>query len=308
MFLTILTMGVKGKPMCAKDDSDCIICGTRTDCRGTWFSKDWYILLTVLQSMSFALAHRLLVGRGHFDCHLCRFTDGRKTWIDKIVVVSAQWHQGITQSKMARAPFFFGFDWVTWKARFNSSLPPTTFTYFGTCPLFTTFNPCHMAFSRTRMPSFTLVLTSAQHSLHGYPTTIKFDLCASYTMLPAVIDHLLVTNPLFLCGNSWCWSLRPLANQSSWWGSGQQSGTYRPIGELGISACIVNVFTRFVLRTRLRRLTTKSLHLSVVRKKRLLRLPRSVLLNLNAHPSFNIFVAICIDGYSFPQKEVVWTD
>jgi hypothetical protein len=57
------------------------------------------------QSMPFALARRLLVGRGHFDRRLSRFTGGRKAWIDEIPV-SAQSHQGITQSKMARAPFF----------------------------------------------------------------------------------------------------------------------------------------------------------------------------------------------------------
>ena len=62
------------------------------------------------------------------------------------------------------------------------------------------------------------------------------------------------------------------------------------------------------LYIRLRKLATKSPHLSVVRKKRLLGLPRSVHLDLNPRPSFNIIVAICIDGYSFPQKEVVWTD
>ena len=58
--------------------------------------------------MPFALAHRLLVGRGHFDHRLSRFTGGRKAWIDEIDVVSAQSHRGITQSKMARAPLFSG--------------------------------------------------------------------------------------------------------------------------------------------------------------------------------------------------------
>ena len=71
------------------------ICGTRSDCQGTWFSKDGYILLTALQSVPFALAHRLLVGRGHFDRYLSRFTAGRKSWIDEIAVVSAQSNQGI---------------------------------------------------------------------------------------------------------------------------------------------------------------------------------------------------------------------
>jgi hypothetical protein len=81
-------------------------------------------------------------------------------------------------------------------------LPPITIltSCFG-MPTFTTFNPSHMAISRIRMPSFTLVLTSGWHSLHGYPTAIKFDPCASYTKLPVVIDHLLVTNLLSLCGN-----------------------------------------------------------------------------------------------------------
>ena len=58
--------------------------------------------------MPFALAHRLLAGRGHFDGRLSRFIGGRKPWMDEIVVVNAQSHQGITQSKMARAPFFSG--------------------------------------------------------------------------------------------------------------------------------------------------------------------------------------------------------
>jgi hypothetical protein len=55
-------------------------------------------------------------------------------------------------------------------------------------------------------------------------------------------------------------------------------------------------------------MATKSLHLSVVREKRLLRPLRSVNLNLNARLSFNIIVAIYIDSYSFLQKEVIWTD
>ena len=63
-----------------------------------------------------------------------------------------------------------------------------------------------------------------------------------------------------------------------------------------------------MLRIRLRKLPTKSLHLSVVRKKRLQWPLRCVRLNLSACPSFNTFIAICIDGCSFPQKEVVWTD
>lgn len=149
--------------------------------------------------MPFALARRSLVGRGHFDRRLSWFTGGRKAWIDEILVVSAQSHQCINYPiEDGSCSFFFsGFDWVTWKARFNSSLPPTTilissFHLFWHLPSFPTFNPYHMAISRTRMPSFTLVLTSGWHSLHGYPTAIKFDPCASYTMLPAVIDHLLV--------------------------------------------------------------------------------------------------------------------
>jgi hypothetical protein len=53
-----------------------------------------------------------------------------------------------------------------------------------------------MSLTHIRMPSFTLVLTSNWHFLHGCSTAIKFDPCVTYTMLPIVIDHSLVTNPM----------------------------------------------------------------------------------------------------------------
>lgn len=91
MLLTILTIGRTERKALVRERWFWIhiICGMRSDCQGTWFSKDWYILLTVLQSVPFPLTLWLLVGRGHFDRRLSRFTAGGKAWIDEIVVVSA---------------------------------------------------------------------------------------------------------------------------------------------------------------------------------------------------------------------------
>lgn len=160
-----------------------------------------------------------------------------------------------------------------------------------------------MALSRTRMPSFTLVLTSNWHTLHGYPTAIKFDPCASYTMLPVMIDHLLVTYPMFFSGNhdddSNLYVLQPTIDLV-----GGPADNQVHIHQLvsWVSPDGLSMSSHFMLRIRPR---TKSLHLSEVRKKRLLRLPRSVHLNFNACPFFNMFLAMCIDSYSFPKKEVV---
>lgn len=155
--------------------------------------------------MPFSLAHRLLLGRRHLDRCLSRFTGGRKAWIDEIVVVSsctvASRHYPIEDGS---CPLFFS-GLIGLHEKLGLTLPPTPnyvfFNLFWHLPSFTTFNPSHMALSRIRMPSFTLVLTSGWHSLNGYPTAIKFDPCASYTILPIMIEHLLVSNPLFLCGN-----------------------------------------------------------------------------------------------------------
>ena len=97
-------------------------------------------------------------------------------------------------------PFFFR----VWLSYMKNSLqlfllPPTTILI--TLALFNYIQSSDMALSRIRMPSFTLVITSGWHSPHGYPTALKFDPCASYTMLPAVIDLLVTKSAVFVCNH-----------------------------------------------------------------------------------------------------------
>lgn len=70
-----------------------------------------------------------------------------------------------------------------------------------------------MALSDIRLPSFSLV-ASGWHSLHGYPAGIKFDPCASYAMLPIVVDHLIlmVTTLFFVCQSHGRQPALPLEN------------------------------------------------------------------------------------------------
>lgn len=158
-------------------------------------------------------------------------------------------------------------------------------------PSFTTFNPSHIALSRTRMPSFTLVLTSGWHSLDGHPTAIKFDPCASYTMLPVVIDHFLVTSLLFLCGNHDANLYVPVADRwSTRWASGQQSGTYRPIGELGVSWLIVNILTCFYIAYQTAQIGDEGPPSVCDTKKKVARAAKVCRSEFECTSSFNIYI------------------